>query len=224
MSDLQCDGIIFDLDGVLVDSSFVIRKHWWNWAKKHGIDPEESLHATLGLTTADGIRLIAPDLDAEMEAKEIDDAEAKDTEGVVAYGGVTELIETIPTGWWGVATSGTKDTAMARIGAAGLKVPDVLISADDVVRGKPEPEPYLLAAEKMGLQPDRCLVVEDSSGGIRAGLAAGMRVIGVASTHTSDELEMADTIVKTIKEINVSVNQGEDTTYRMKITCQDQNQ
>lgn len=224
MKTYRCDGIIFDLDGVLVDSTTTIERHWWDWATKHGIDPAESLHAILGLTTAEGIRLVAPHLDAEAEADEIDSAEAKDTEGVVAYEGVEALLEAIPAGWWSVATSGTRDTAVARMITAGLNVPDVLISANDVVRGKPEPEPYLLAAERMEVQAEGCVVVEDSSGGIRAGLAAGMRVIGVASTHTPEELEMADTIVKTISEINVSVNQSEDTTYKMTIISQDQRQ
>jgi sugar-phosphatase len=217
----QCDGIIFDLDGVLVDSSLAIKRHWFMWAKKHGINPEESLHATLGLTTIEGIRLIAPHLNAEVEADEIDNAEAADAEGVVAYDGVIELLDTIPNGWWGVATSGTRDTAVARMRNAGLMIPITLISANDVIKGKPEPEPYLLAAQRLNLQPDRCLVVEDSVGGVRAGLAAGMQVIGVASTHKLDELGLAHAIIGKMEDIKIAINDPGKESFRMTIYCQE---
>jgi sugar-phosphatase len=187
----QCDGIIFDLDGVLVDSEIVIKRHWTNWTAKHDLDPETTLHATMGLTTAGGIRLIAPHLDAEKEADEIDRAEAMDTDGVVAFEGAKDLLQEIPKSWWGVATSGTRDTAMARMKASGLIIPDVLISANDVEHGKPDPEPYLRAAQRMQIPPERCIVVEDSSGGLQAALGARMTVIAVASTHKPEELELA---------------------------------
>ena len=221
MTVFQCDGVIFDLDGVLIDSATVIERHWWKWANKHGIDPAESLHAILGLTTAEGIRLVAPHLDAEAEADEIDRAEAKDTEGVVAYAGVELLLDSIPTGWWGIATSGTRDTAVARIRTAGLKIPEVLISANDVTRGKPEPEPFLLAAQRMKVQPERCVVIEDSAGGLRAGLSAGMTVVAVLSTHTPEELEMAHSVVKEIGDIEISINASGDDFMRMMVRCRD---
>jgi sugar-phosphatase len=221
MSVFQCDAVIFDLDGVLVDSSTLIERHWWKWASKHGIDPAESLHAILGLTTAEGIRLVAPHLDAEVEANKIDTAEAKDTEGVTAYEGVMEMLGTIPGRWWGVATSGTRDTAVARMQTAGLTVPEVLISADDVTRGKPEPEPYLIAAQRMQVQPERCIVIEDSAGGLRSGLAAGMTVIAVASTHSPHELEMARALVKEIRDIKISINDKRDDLMRMSVKAKD---
>lgn len=221
MNVYHCDGIIFDLDGVLVNSTEVIERHWRNWATKHGIDPAESLHAILGLTTAEGIRLVAPHLDAEVEADKIDSAEAKDTEGVIAYAGVKDLLDLIPTGWWGIATSGSRDTAVARLRTADLQIPGVLISADEVTRGKPDPEPYLLAAVEMEIPPEHCLVIEDSAGGVRAGLAAGMQVIGVASTHSPEELHLAHAIVKKISDISVSIDPG---TFRMTINTQGQSQ
>jgi sugar-phosphatase len=217
----ECDGIIFDLDGVLVDSASVIERHWRNWAQKHGIDPEKSLHATLGLTTAEGIRLVAPHLKAEVEADEIDRAEALDTDGVVAYEGANSLLLSIPEGWWGVATSGTNDTARARLQAAGLVIPDVLTSADDVVRGKPDPEPFLRTAQLMQVQPERCIVIEDSAGGLQGALGAGMTVIAVISTHTPAELEKAHVIVEELKEIQVSVNDPGDSAMRLTVTCSD---
>lgn len=224
MKVFQCDGIIFDLDGVLVDSSSSIERIWWKWTKKHGLDPEKTLHATLGLTTVEGIRLIAPHLDAEVEADEIDRAEAIDTDGVVAYDGAKNLLQVIPNGWWGVATSGTRDTAMARMRTAGLRIPDVLISANDVERGKPDPEPYLRTAQLMQIPPESCVVVEDSSGGLRAALGAQMTVIAVVSTHTSEELEMAHALVMDFNDIQVSVNDPgqKNSPMRMTVMCKDQ--
>lgn len=222
MKVFQCDGVIFDLDGVLVDSSIVIERHWWKWAKKHGINPEKSLHATLGLTTAEGIRLVAPHLDAEVEADEIDRAEAIDTDGVVAYDGAEKLLLAIPKGWWGVATSGTRETALARMQAAGLRIPEVLTSADDVLRGKPDPEPFLRTAQHMQVLPERCVVIEDSSGGLRAALGARMTVIAVATTHTPEELESAHAIVEAIKNIEVSIKDPGDNSMRMTVSCEDQ--
>ena len=224
MKVFQCDGIIFDLDGVLVDSTSAIERHWWKWTKKHGLDPAKTLHTTLGLTTVEGIRLIAPHLDAEVEADEIDRAEAIDTDGVVAYDGAKDLLHSIPKGWWGVATSGTRDTATARMRAAGLRIPDVLISANDVERGKPDPEPYVRAAQRMHIPPEKCVVVEDSSGGLRAALGAKMTVIAVASTHTPEELEMAHVLVMNVNDIRVSINEPGDknSPMRMTVGCKDQ--
>lgn len=224
MKVFQCDALIFDLDGVLVDSQTVIERHWSDWTRKHGLDPEKTLHATLGMTTVEGIRLIAPDLDAEKEAAIIDRAEAIDTDGVAAYDGAKKLLLAIPKGWWGVATSATRDTATARMQAAGLRIPDVLTSANDVERGKPDPEPYLLTAQLMQIPPESCLVVEDSSGGLKAGLGAGMTVIAVASTHTHKELEMAQAIVMDINDIEISINDPRPEIHpmRMTIRCMDQ--
>jgi sugar-phosphatase len=220
----QCDGIIFDLDGVLVDSSSSIERHWWKWTKKHGLDPEKTLHATLGMTTVEGIRLIAPHLDAEVEADEIDRAEAIDTDGVTAFDGAKGLLQAIPKDWWGVATSGTRDTATARMRAAGLMIPDVLTSANDVERGKPDPEPFLRTAQLLKIPPERCVVIEDSSGGLRAALGARMTVIAVATTHSPEELEMAHALVMNINDVQVSINDPGDkeSPMRMTVRCKDQ--
>ncbi len=224
MKVFQCDGIIFDLDGVLVDSASAIERHWWKWTKKHGLDPEKTLHATLGLTTVEGIRLIAPHLDAEVEAGEIDRAEAIDTDSVVAFDGAKDLLQAIPKGWWGVATSGTRETAMARMRAADLRVPEVFTSANDVERGKPDPEPYLLTAQRMQITPEKCVVIEDSSGGLQAALGARMTVIAVASTHAPEELEMAHALVMNINDIQVSINEPgqKNSPMRMTVRCRDQ--
>ena len=224
MKVFQCDALIFDLDGVLVDSQTVIERHWSDWTRKHGLDPEKTLHATLGMTTVEGIRLIAPDLDAEKEAAIIDSAEAIDTDGVAAYDGAKKLLLAIPKGWWGVATSATRDTATARMRAAGLRIPDVLTSANDVEHGKPDPEPYLRTSQRMQIPPERCVVIEDSCGGLQAALGARMTVIAVASTHTPEELGRAHAIVMEIKGIEISVNASEhkNSSMRMTVRCMDQ--
>jgi sugar-phosphatase len=205
---LTCHAILFDLDGVLLDSTSCIERHWQEWADKHGLDLKKVLQNAHGVRTIETIRLVAPHLDAEKEAAEFTANEILDTEGVVAIPGAKELMEHLPTGKWAIVTSGGFELVQARLKKADLPMPKYIISADDVTQGKPSPQPYLMGANKLGIPVDQCVVVEDAPIGVRSGKAAGMRVIGIASTHPDKELldVGVDFLVENLLKIQISEN------------------
>jgi sugar-phosphatase len=200
---LRCRRILFDLDGVLVDSSAVIRRHWYAWAQKQGLDPEETYQWGLGRPTLEQVRMFAPHLDVEAEARKIDLAEAKDVGGVEEIRGARQLVAGLPAGSWGIVTSATQPTALARIRQVGIRAPEVFITAQDVVHGKPDPEAYLLGAQRLEMAPEDCLVIEDSPSGVAAAQAAGMAVIGLATTHPVRELELADAVAADLSQVEI---------------------
>ena len=201
----NCDAILFDLDGVLVDSRMCVERHWLEWANRRHLNKDKVLHYAHGRRTVETIRLVAPQLDAEREAAEIEASEAADVTGLVKISGALELLHSIPPGAWGIATSGTRAIATTRLVFAGLPVPDVLISAEDVAAGKPDPEPYLFAAMMLEVEPARCVVIEDAPAGIQAGRSAGMHVVGVVSSaYTSEELSLAHVVVRKLSDITVN--------------------
>ena len=199
---LTCDAIIFDLDGVLVDSNRIAERHLRGWTERHSIPFESVAAVHHGRTTVETIRLLAPHLNAELEAGVLEAAEAVDTAGLVAFAGAARLLDQLPRGRWGIATSGTRRTATNRLGHTGLPVPDVLITADDVTVGKPSPEPYVLAARRLGIEPTRCVVVEDAPAGVASARAAGARVVAITSTNSADRLAAADVIVDRLADIS----------------------
>jgi mannitol-1-/sugar-/sorbitol-6-phosphatase len=200
---MHCDSLLFDLDGVLVDSIRSIERHWTLWAARHGIDMDVLRRVAHGRRTVEIMRLVAPHLDVESEALALAAGEAGDTEGVLEVAEARRLISEIPEGAWAVATSGSRAIALARLRHTRLPVPRVLVTADDVQRGKPHPEPYLLAAERLGVAPERCVVVEDAPAGIDAARAAGMAVIAVASTHDVAVLSHAHLVVPELAGLRV---------------------
>src|SRR5262249_15492831 len=153
MREFMCDAVLFDLDGVLVDSTECIERHWREWAAKHQIDFIEVMKIAHGRRTVETVRMIAPHLDVHRELEALEGAESSDTEGVRKIDGAVELLQPLPEGAWAIVTSGTLRTAAGRISFAGLPMPRVLVTADDVERGKPAPDAYLLAAEKLGVLP-----------------------------------------------------------------------
>jgi mannitol-1-/sugar-/sorbitol-6-phosphatase len=205
----DCDAVLFDLDGVLVDSRHCIERHWLAWANQHQLNTDKVLHYAHGRRTVETIRLVAPHLDADREASELEASEAYDTEGLVKIPGALELLQSIPAGAWGVATSGSRATATTRLTFAGLPVPEVLISSEDVEKGKPDPEPYLFAALMLGVEPTRCVVIEDAPAGIQAARAAGMHAVGViSSSYPAEELSHAHVIVRKLSDIVVVQTPG----------------
>lgn len=206
MQQLECGAIIFDLDGVLVDSSAVIERSWRLWAREHGLDAAEVMRLTPGRRMIEVVRRLTPHLDAEAETRRLAAREAADTRGLVEIEGAASLTRSLPPGTWAVATSGSLTTAMGRLRFAGVPVPDVLITADDVTRGKPDPQAYLLAAQRLALAPAGCVVVEDAPAGIQAARAAGMRVIAVATTHARQALASADAVVDRLVDIHIIVD------------------
>ena len=185
---LACDLLLFDMDGVLIDSTPCIVRHWKEWADLHGLDLNTVLDAAHGVRTIETMRTVAPHLDLAAEAARFTAHEVADTEGVTAIAGARKLLAGTPSEAWAIVTSAGRDLAQARLRRAGLPIPEMLVCADDVQRGKPHPEPYTTGARRCGCAPDRCVVVEDAPAGVAAGRAAGMRVIGVRTTHPVETL------------------------------------
>lgn len=203
---LHCHAIIFDLDGVLVDSNPIVERHWKRWAEHHRLPYDPIARTHHGRPTVEIIRQVAPHLDAEAEARAKETAEADDTDGLTAYDGAADLLAGLPTGRWGIATSGTRRTASFRLRYVGLIEPAILVTADDVARGKPAPDPYLLAAERLGVEPGDCMVVEDAPAGVAAARAAGARVIGVASTSAAAALADADAVADRLSALRIGTS------------------
>ena len=201
MAVLRCGAILFDLDGVLMDSRVAVERAWERWAARHGIDPVAVLAEAHGRRTIDTIRVIAPLLDAETEARLLEDAEAVDFDGVTTLPGAAELLGALPSGSWTVVTSGTRALATGRLAHGGLPIPEQLITADDVERGKPDPQPYLAGAAALGVDPGDCLVIEDAPAGIEAGKAAGMTVLALATTFDASALAAADYLAGSLVDV-----------------------
>jgi mannitol-1-/sugar-/sorbitol-6-phosphatase len=205
----DCDAVLFYLDGVLVDSRNCIERLWQVWADQRHINIDKVLHYAHGRPEVETIRLVAPHLDAEREAAELWAVEALTTAGLVKIPGAFELLQSIPSDAWGIVTLGTHAIASTRLTFGGLPVPQVLISAEDVVAGIPDPEPYLFAAMMLGVKPARCVVIDGTPAGIQSGRAAGMHVVGViSSAYTADELLHAHVVVRKLSDIEVVQAQG----------------
>ncbi len=191
--EMMAEGLLFDLDGTLVDSAESIARCWLQWADEYGVDPmrlldahgRTSAHIVAGLVEADAV---------EAALRRIDALEIDDAHSVTAMPGALELLDSVPAGRWTVVTSGNAALAAARMGAAGIRPPAAVVTADDVTRGKPDPEPYLLGAGHLGFDPADCVVVEDAPSGITSARAAGMRVVAVSSTYRPEDLT-ADLVV-----------------------------
>jgi sugar-phosphatase len=204
MTTFHCCAILFDLDGVLVDSTRSVERQWRAWAREHEVDEQKVVAIAHGVRAIEVIRAVAPHLDAEAQVRELEAREASDREGVMVMPGAVELVNSIPDGRWCVVTSGTRLLATARLRLAGIPIPQVLITADDVTRGKPDPEPYLKGAQLLSANPAECLVIEDAPAGIRSAHAGGMKVIALASTYATSTLDEADAVVLKLPSIKIS--------------------
>lgn len=204
---MECDAILFDLDGVLIDSTGNIMRHWQVWADVHGIDIRQIEKVAHGLRTIETMRLVAPHLDLEKEAELFAEKELLDMTGIVAVEGARQIMTMLPENAWAIVTSGCLDLVRLRLGQAGLPHPKTLVTADDVQRGKPFPEPYLMGAERLGIKPEQCVVIEDAPAGIEAGKEAGMRVIAIESTHSRQVLidKGADVVVEKLADLKIDI-------------------
>ena len=204
MIEFRCSAILFDLDGVLIDSTRSVDRQWRAWAREQGIDEEKVIAIAHGVRTLEVVRAVAPHLDAEAEVRRLESREAQDQADVVVMPGAAELINAIPDGRWCVVTSGTRYLATARLWFGGLPVPKILVTADDVANGKPHPEPYLKGAELLGAKPEECLVIEDAPAGIRSGHAGRMKVIALTSTYPASKLGKADAVIARLNQLHVA--------------------
>lgn len=199
------DALLFDNDGTLVSSMESVHRCWARWAREYGITDEA--FGAVELHGRPAAEIIAELLPEGVRAEALARIEVLETEdvagGVVLLPGTKELLSALPAGRWAVVTSATRPLAEARLHEVGIDYPE-MVAADDIARGKPDPEPFLLAAARLGADPARCAVFEDAPAGLAAGRAAGMTTVALTTTHTAAELD-ADVVVRDLSAVSVLV-------------------
>ena len=188
---------LFDMDGTLITSTAAAERVWGRWAERHGLDVAAFIPTIHGVRAADTIRKQnLPGIDLEAEVAWVERGEIEDLDGVVPIAGAVDFVKRLPPDRWAVVTSATVPLAEARLKAAGVTPPALMITAEQVERGKPDPAGYRLAAERLGVDIADCLVFEDAEAGIRAGEAAGAGVVAVTAAWThplqTDHPKLAD--------------------------------
>jgi mannitol-1-/sugar-/sorbitol-6-phosphatase len=208
--EIEVSGLLFDMDGVLVSSIGSVLRSWRRWAKHYGLPNADKVQIPHGVRAIDIMTQLKPDIDKTEGLKLIEDIEIADVGDLQVLAGVKALLESLPAYSWAIVTSATHRLLLGRLKAAGLPVPDRIISGDQVKRGKPDPEPYRRGAELLGVQPQDCLVLEDAPSGVRAGIAAGCRVLGVLGTHSAEELREAGAnwIVDSLTRVRTETRDG----------------
>lgn len=200
---LYARAVLFDMDGTLVDSSAVIERAWHWWSARHGIPVEPILQVQQGRPNREVLREFGPDLDLDAEAAAFLRFEETDTEGVVPVPGALEAVRQAQQGLWAVVTSADRSLAEVRLQTTGFPLPPVLVGADMITRGKPDPECFLLAAERLRVSPAECIVFEDAKAGVAAGKAAGMPVVGLLTSLSKADLP-ADWHVPDFRSVRIS--------------------
>ena len=191
MTEIRCAALLFDMDGVLIDSTPAVARVWSRWAIERGFDPEEVVANAHGRPSLMTVRQYLPNADHDAENREVERREIEDLEGVVPLPGALDLLASLPLDRWTIVTSCTRALAEVRIRASGLPLPKKLITSNDISHGKPHPEPYLKGAAVLGFPPEECIVLEDVPAGVRAGKAAGARVIAFRTTVQESALREA---------------------------------
>ena len=199
----EVDAILFDIDGTLVDSTGTVERTWRAWAAHRGLPADEILAVCHGRRTEDTVADFLPAAERAKAVAELERLELDDLDDVAALPGALEILRLLPHDRWAAVTSGSGSLMRARLGAAGLPLPRVLVSAEDVSVGKPDPQGYRRAAGGLGVDVARCLVVEDAPAGLAAGRAAGATVLAVATSHPAVELSPADAIVADLRSVRV---------------------
>jgi sugar-phosphatase len=200
---IECSAILFDLDGVLVDSTAYVERQWREWAASRGLDPAPFVRYCHGRRAVETIRLAAPELDADAEVARFYANARPDDVHLDAFPGARDLLLSLPAGTWAVVTSTVRESALRRISEAGLPEPQVLVSAEQVRAGKPSPEGYLGAAALLGVAPAACVVIEDAPPGIEAGRAAGMPVVALRTTYPTADLAGATAIADALAALRI---------------------
>ena len=202
--DVRFRAILFDMDGVLIDSTGLDERSWLRWAAERGMKDFDPASAH-GRRTFDTLRLLAPELNPYAETLRFEESNEFDCEGITVFPGVLDLLIGLPERQWAIVTSCSERVMRHRLGIAGVPISQQRVTGDRVERGKPDPESYRRGAEQLGFDVAECLVIEDSPNGIRAGKDAGCTVLAVASSHRREELLAADFIVDALAEIAVTV-------------------
>jgi sugar-phosphatase len=205
MNEISCAALLFDLDGVLINSTPAVARVWRRWAVEHGFNPEEVVARAHGRPSLTTVREYLPNADHVVENREVERREIEDLEGVVPLPGALDLLASLPEDRWTIVTSCTRPLAEVRIKAAGLPLPGKMITSNDIQQGKPHPEPYLKGASVLGVSAEECVVLEDVPAGVRAGKSAGARVIAFTTTVQASALKQggADWILNNCTDIRL---------------------
>lgn len=206
MTQIRCVALLFDLDGVLINSTPAVARVWRRWAVERGFNPEEVVERAHGRPSLTTIREYLPNADHHAENREVERREIQDLEGVVPLPGALELLASLPSDRWTIVTSCTRPLAEVRIKAAGLPLPPKMITSTDIVHGKPNPEPFLKGSALLGFAAHQCVVFEDVPAGVRAGKAAGARVIAFTTTVDKSALQDAgaDFVLRNCAEVHLA--------------------
>jgi sugar-phosphatase len=200
---IPCKGVLFDNDGILISSIDAAERSWSKWAQMRGVDIQAMLKVMHGCRTIDTLTKLRPDLDLESEVQLVEDLQCEDNEGLKVLPGVLDLLRALPRDRWTVVTSATERLARIRLAAGGIPIPDRLVTAELVTRGKPDPEPFLAGAALLGFKPGECVVFEDSASGVRAGRAAGCTVVATTFSHSPDSLGDAHYVIEDLTGVTV---------------------
>jgi len=200
---LRCKALLFDLDGVLVDSQAVVERTWRRWAERHRFDADAILRAAHGRRTSDTLKEAAPHLAIDTEVAWLDATELADVDGLRVVPGADRLLAALPPNRWAIVTSCGRALAQRRLTSVGLPVPEVLVVSEDVKQGKPAPDGYRLAATRLGYDPADCVVFEDAPAGVAAARAAGARVIGLMTTYLASDLRDTEATIPDFTNIHV---------------------
>ncbi len=209
MTQLYCAALLFDLDGVLINSTPAVARVWRRWAIEHGFNPEEVVARAHGRPSLATVREYLPNADHEVENREVERREIEDLEGVTPLPGALDLLASLPHDRWIIVTSCTRPLAEVRIRAAGLPLPRKMITSNDIIHGKPHPEPYLKAASLLGFPAADCVVLEDVPAGVRSGKAAGAKVIAFQTTVQPAALRQAgaDWVLNNCTDLRLTARQ-----------------
>jgi mannitol-1-/sugar-/sorbitol-6-phosphatase len=207
-TNLRVAAVVFDLDGVLVDSMPAIRSHWAGWAREVGVEPAVVL-ADLHLTAEELVAKYARHLDPVREARRIAADQALTETGIASFRGARALLDKLTPNAWAVVTSARRELALQHLALGGLPVPRTLVTAEDTARGKPDPAGYRLAARLLHVSPGNCLAVEDSPAGVRAARIAGMVVLGLTTSYPAANLRQAHYIAGSLVELRLSATRND---------------
>jgi sugar-phosphatase len=201
---------LFDIDGTLIDSAAAVERVWHQVAAEFGVEPSAVLRGCHGRRDVDVVSEFFRPEDADAAVARVEELDLETVHGVIAVGGARALLRSLDPDRWAAVTSGRRALMTARLRAAGLPVPRVLVGADDVPAGKPDPSGFVMAAEALGVPPAECVVVEDSPAGVAAGRAAGALVVAVTTTHPADALAAADLVITDLAGLPAALQGGRE--------------
>ena len=218
MNEISCAALLFDLDGVLINSTPAVARVWRRWAVEHGFNPDEVVARAHGRPSLTTIREYLPNADHEVENREVERREIEDLNGVIPLPGALDLLSSLPEDRWTIVTSCTRPLAEVRIKAAGLPLPRKMITSNDIEHGKTHPEPYLKGASVLGVPAVECIVLEDVPAGVQAGKSAGARGIAFTTTVQASGLKEAgaDWILHNCADVRL-LDRAKDLRFGLKL-------